>query len=171
MKKILAVLLSVLMLTGIFAVVGAAAYTADPAKNAIVGVHEEYPQTRTVTFTAVGDGLDNVLPEAGDTRYVPVSWEVDKETRGEFADGVYDVRYTQRKFGNYTLTVVFNQETFDADAGEWVDTGETDIKAVDYVIGATELELKEDVFPSKLVYFIFGVLAELVNKIIGLIKT
>ena len=170
MKKVLAVLLSVLMLTGLFAVVGAAAYTADPAKNEITGVHEEYPETRTVFFTATGDGMGNVLPAVGDTRYVPATWEVDATTKGEFAEGVYDVNYTQRKFGNYTLTVTFNEEIYNED-GEWVATGNTDIKAVDYVIGATDLELKEDVFPSKLVYFIFGVLYELINKIAGLIKS
>ncbi len=171
MKKVLAVLLSVLMLTGLFAVVGAAAYTADPAKNQIVGVHEEYPETRTVTFSAIGDGMDNQIPDAGDTRYVPTSWEVNADTKGEFENGIYDARYTQRKYGNYTLAVTFVEETFDGDTAEWVATGKTDVKAVDYVIGATELELKEDVFPSKLVYFIFGVLYELINKIAGLIKS
>lgn len=170
MKKTLSVILAVIMALSVFAVT---AFAEDlPVNNVIEGVYEEYPATRTVTFTAIGEGMENAEPAEGDVRYVPVSWETDEDKIcGEFAEGEYSARYTNRLFGDHTLAVTFEKQVY-VD-GEWVsvnaETPVVDVKEVSYYVGPNAEEEKEIIFPMQILKYIYALLSYLVEKVMGFI--
>ncbi len=132
-------------------------YSAD--NNDAVGLAPSYEHHRTVRFTAYGSGMDdteNYLTK----RFRPVSWYVNDDFNGEFEDG-YDVVFTHTLFGEYTLTINYVEEEFDAATGEWVATDVTDTKTFDYTVGATEKEEQEIVRPNTILNIIFGLFAQL----------
>ena len=132
-------------------------FSAD--NNDAIGLQRNYIHHRTVRFTAYGSGMDdteNVLT----TRFRPVSWYVNDDFNGEFEEG-YDVTFTHTIFGEYTLTINYAEETFDAATGEWVATGETDTKTFDYSVGTTAEEEQEIVRPNTILNIIFGLFAKL----------
>ena len=136
-------------------------YSAD--NNTAIGLSKEYIYHRTVRFTAFGSGMD--ANGEINTRFVPVSWYVTEEFNGEFTgnqyeDG-YDVNFTHTLFGNYTLTINYIEEEYNAETGEWVATGVTDEKTFDYVVGTNEYEEQEIVRPNTILNIIFGLFAQL----------
>lgn len=213
MKKVLAVVLSIVMLVGVFTV---AASAENGENNQITGVYKEYPKTRTITFSTVSEGMDNEEPVDGDVRYVPASWYTDEDRicgdftvrvpetdeygdpvyeMDEYGDYVYDmygepimryinvptdvVTYSARVYGDHVLTVVFEKQQFNAEAGEWqtVLEGEgdeavavTDEKSVEYYIAPNETEERELVLPKNIVTWIYTLLMLAVEKIMSFIK-
>lgn len=140
--------------------------------NKIEGVYEEYPATRTVTFTAIGEGMDNEEPAEGDVRYCPVFWETDEDKIcGEFAKGEYSARYTNRLFGDHTLAVTFEKQVYVE--GEWVSVNAeapvVDVKEVSYYVGPNAEEEKEIIFPMQILKYIYALLSYLVEKIVSLV--
>ncbi|MDD7219855.1 MAG: LPXTG cell wall anchor domain-containing protein [Clostridia bacterium] len=98
---------------------------ADPQNNKITGINSEgYTTQSKITFTAVGAGMENESPGAGDVRYVPYKWKVINTNTWDEAP--YTATFGITKAGTYTLTVVFNRQEFDGK--KWNETGEQDTK-------------------------------------------
>lgn len=144
-------------------------YSSD--NNAAAGLASSYEHHRTIRFTAFGSGMDAKSNTEVGKRFRPVSWYVDDEFNGEFTDNKYekgyDVTFTHTIFGKYTLIINYVEEEYDATAGEWVATGETDTKTFEYTVGTTAEEEKEIVMPNTILNIIFGLFAELL-KLLGL---
>lgn len=143
-------------------------FSAD--NNTVIGLLKEYVFHRTVNFTAYGSGYDDqdgVLLK----RYVPATWYVNEEFNGEFVDGDFDVAFTHTVFGDYTLSVTYNEEVvvYDeaTDEYEWVATGVTDEKIFEYSVGANEREEQEIVRPNTILSIIFG-LFQMLLELLGL---
>lgn len=104
----------------------------DASQNKITGIssNEGYTTESRITFTAVGAGMDNENPRAGDVRYVPLNWKV--INTNSWSSGPYTVTFGMAQAGNYTLTVTFNRQKFDG--SNWVNTGEQDTKQVNFTI-------------------------------------
>ena len=111
-------------------------YQANPANNYISGLESgsQYTTDTKLSFAAVGDGMNNTDPMAGDTRYRPFSWIVLENK--EFSSPPYEVTFRMQKAGEYSLSVNFQEESYDG-AG-WVATGTPqDTKSVVFsVVGA-----------------------------------
>lgn len=110
-------------------------YTAkvpEASQNKITGISSDggYTTESRITFTAVGAGMDNEKPRAGDVRYVPLNWKV--INTNSWSSGPYTVTFGMAQAGNYTLTVTFNRQKFDG--SNWVNTGEQDTKQVNFTI-------------------------------------
>lgn len=132
-------------------------YSAD--NNAAIGLSKEYIHHRTVRFTAFGSGMDDELGVVG-KRFVPVSWYVTEEFNGVFEDE-FDVVFTHTLYGNYTLTINYIEQEYNEETEEWVETGVTDEKTFDYVVGTNEYEEQEIVRPNTILNIIFGLFAQL----------
>ena len=150
-------------------------YFVAASSSTVEGVHEEYPANRTVTFTAKGEGMDNAEPAEGDVRYCPVYWETNEDRIcGEFTEGEYTARYTNRVFGDRSLAVTFEKQVYKD--GEWVAVCDAegnpgvDVKEVNYYVAPTAEEEKEIIFPSQIVRYIYVLLNYLIEKIVSLIK-
>lgn len=140
-------------------------YSAD--NNTALGLSDQYIHHRTVRFTAFGSGTDNKELVTGSKRYLPVSWYVNDEYKGNFDDGDYDVVFTHTVYGSYTLTISYVEEEYNKDTEEWTATGETDEKSFDYTVGATAEEEQEIIMPNTILSVIFGLFAELL-KLLGI---
>ncbi len=138
-------------------------YSAD--NNDAVGLADSYVHHRTVRFTAYGSGMDDAEGVVG-KRFVPITWFVNDEFNGEFENG-YEVVFTHTLFGNYTLTINYVEEEFNAETGEWVTTGVTDEKTFEYTVGTTAEEEQEIIRPNTILSIIFGLFQELL-KLLGL---
>lgn len=134
------------------------------------GIVKSYVHHRTVRFTAFGSGMDDTENYLT-TRFRPISWYVDDTFNGEFTDNQfengYDVTFTHTVFGDYTLTINYAEETFDAATGEWVPTGEIDTKAFDYTVGATEAEKEEQ--DKVTVNSIFDIFMNIIRELLKLL--
>ncbi len=138
-------------------------YSAD--NNDAVGIASSYIHHRTVRFTAYGSGMDDAEGVVG-KRFVPVAWYVNDEFNGEFENG-YEVVFTHTLFGDYTLTINYVEEEYNAETGEWVTTGVTDEKTFEYTVGTTAEEEQEIIRPNTILSLIFGLFQELL-KLLGL---
>ena len=81
----------------------------------------QYTKGEDITFTAVGIGMDNVNPQAGDMRYVPVKWSINPS--GEWTSAPYTATFAVANAGDYELKVVYNREVYKD--GKWVADGVT----------------------------------------------
>ena len=114
---------------------GRTARTADAANNKITGITTDgYTTQSKITFTAVGDGMDNESPAKNDTRYLPSSWTVINTNSWNAAP--YTATFGITKAGTYTLKVVFEHQQFDG--SNWVNTGNQDTKQVSFNIAQGE---------------------------------
>jgi len=138
-------------------------YSAD--NNTALGLSKSYEHHRTVRFTAFGSGMDDEDGVVG-KRFVPVSWYVNDDFNGTFEDS-YDVVFTHTVFGEYTLTINYVEEEYNADTEEWTPTGVTDEKTFEYSVGTTAEEEQEIIRPNTILTLIFGLFAELL-KLLGL---
>lgn len=88
------------------------------------------------TVTAAGNGK----AVTGMTRYVPVSWSTNPSGTFTLVDGKYtaEIDTKDMSVGKHTLTVTFEQEKFDGT--NWVKTGKTDVKTVDYELTAAKTD-------------------------------
>lgn len=108
-------------------------------KNQIFGIisGDIHVKGDTVTFNAIGGGMDNTNPEEGDMRWLPKSWSVNPS--GVFdPDGPFTVSFdtTNMKAGQHILTVKFEQQIYKDD--EWVGTWEEDAKQMPFVLKEKE---------------------------------
>lgn len=115
----------------IAAAVEVGAYTprlASASDNKITGitVEDKYTPQAKISFTAVGAGMDNDSPRKGDTRYIPLNWTVINTNTWQSAP--YTATFGMAQSGEYTLTVVFNQQQYDGTS--WANTGSQDTKKV-----------------------------------------
>ncbi len=101
---------------------------ASASDNKITGitVDDKYTTQAKISFTAVGAGMDNQNPRKGDTRYVPLNWTV--INTNTWQDAPYTATFGMAQSGQYTLTVVYNQQQYDGSL--WVNTGSQDTKKV-----------------------------------------
>lgn len=101
---------------------------ASASDNKISGitVDDKYTTQAKISFTAVGAGMDNENPRKGDTRYVPLNWTVINTNTWQGAP--YTATFGMAQSGQYTLTVVFNQQEYDGSS--WANTGSQDTKKV-----------------------------------------
>ena len=81
----------------------------------------QYTKGEDITFTAVGIGMDNVNPQAGDMRYVPAKWSINPS--GEWTSAPYTATFAVANAGDYELKVVYNREVYKD--GKWVADGVT----------------------------------------------
>ena len=78
----------------------------DPASNTISGLQNdmEYLKSSTLTFNAVGAGMDNTNPNPGDYRYRPTGYQIGSVT-GSWTQAPYQTSMAINAVGDYTLTV------------------------------------------------------------------
>ena len=81
----------------------------------------QYTKGEDITFTAIGIGMDNVNPQAGDMRYVPAKWSINPS--GEWTFAPYTATFAVANAGDYELKVVYNREVYKD--GKWVADGVT----------------------------------------------
>ena len=81
----------------------------------------QYTKGEDITFTAIGIGMDNVNPQAGDMRYVPAKWSINPS--GEWTSAPYTATFAVANAGDYELKVVYNREVYKD--GKWVADGVT----------------------------------------------
>ena len=115
---------------------GRPAKTADPAANQITGIAADgkYTTETKISFTAVGAGMDNAAPRTGDTRYIPLKWNVLEDRTWDKAP--YAATFRMGQGGNYALKVTFNEQKYDG--SNWVNTGTQDTKQVNFTVSAAQ---------------------------------
>lgn len=116
---------------------GRAAKIADPAANQITGIAADgkYTTETKISFTAVGAGMDNAAPRTGDTRYLPLKWNVLEDRTWDKAP--YAATFRMGQSGNYALKVTFNEQKYDGNS--WVNTGTQDTKQVNFSVSAAQI--------------------------------
>lgn len=135
------------------------------ANNTVEGLLDEYLYHKTIRATAYGSGTDNVAEDGsineGTKRYLPVSWYVNDEFNGEFADDDFTINFVHTSFGKYNLKVNYVEQEYIN--GEWVATGNTDEKSFDYYVGPSAQEEQEVILPNTILSIIFGLFSTIVD--------
>lgn len=100
--------------------------------NQITGItpNGQYTTKSTISFTAVGAGMDNKSPRKGDIRYLPLNWTV--INTNTWTGAPYAASFGMGRSGDYSLTVAFNRQKYDG--SNWVNTGEQDTKKVSFSV-------------------------------------
>ncbi len=108
------------------------ALVANPDYNQISGITSGsiFTLGSKITFTAVGAGMQNQSPNKGDVRYVPTKWNVVEDR--SWTSAPYSATFRIGQEGSYKLKVTFSKQKFDGNS--WVNTGDTDVKSVDFVV-------------------------------------
>ena len=106
----------------------------DANGNKITGLTEgtTYKTGSRLAFAAVGAGMSNTSPKAGDVRYLPVSWKISEEHA--WTNPPYEGVFTIPQAGSYTLQVTFKKQTYTN--GTWTDSGSTSISRVNFKMAA-----------------------------------
>ena len=101
----------------------------DPANNTISGLQTdmEYLKSSTLTFNAVGAGMDNTNPNPGDYRYRPTGYQIGSVT-GSWTQAPYQTSMAINAVGDYTLTVTYAKDVYDGNT--WKADGTTDQKSI-----------------------------------------
>lgn len=91
--------------------------------SVITGVAEgaSYVSGTKLTATAVGNGMDNVNPSEGDSRWIPRSWDWGREAYKDWKEPGYSTTFTLVEVGNYRMTVEFEREEYSSNS--WKATG------------------------------------------------
>ena len=115
--------------------------------SVITGIAEgaSYVSGTKLTATAVGNGMDNVNPSDGDSRWIPRSWDWGREVYKDWKEPGYSTTFTLVEVGKYRMTVEFEREEYSKDV--WKSTGVlkktsvqfkvTEAETVNYTITAT----------------------------------
>lgn len=100
-----------------------------PDNNTITGLQNdmEYLKSSTLTFNAVGAGMDNQNPNPGDYRYRPTGYQIGSVT-GSWSKAPYTTSMAINQVGDYTLTVTFARDVYDGSS--WNADGTTDSKSI-----------------------------------------
>lgn len=88
---------------------------------------KEYLKGSTLTFTAVGAGMDNADPNPGDYRYRPTGYQINSVT-GSWSASPYTTSMAINAAGDYTLTVTYAKDVFDG--GSWKADGTSVQKSI-----------------------------------------
>lgn len=99
-----------------------------------------YEEGTTLTFTAVGVGMENASPSAGDTRWAPKSWSWDGKSYKNWDKEPYTNTYKYTTPGNYKLRVAYQLEEWTADG--WKAMGETNTITTEFKITAKKVIYK-----------------------------
>ena len=91
--------------------------------SVITGIAEgaSYVSGTKLTATAVGNGMDNVNPSDGDSRWIPRSWDWGREAYKDWKEPGYSTTFTLVEVGKYRITVEFEREEYSKDV--WKSTG------------------------------------------------
>lgn len=73
------------------------------------------------TITFVGVGMSNSAPKAGDVRYVPTSWKLDKEIKWDAAPYTATIKLSEA--GNKEIVTVYSRQIYTG--AEWKADGKT----------------------------------------------
>ena len=86
--------------------------------SVITGVAEgaSYVSGTKLTATAVGNGMDNVNPSEGDSRWIPRSWDWGREAYKDWKEPGYSTTFTLVEVGNYRMTVEFEREEYSSNS-------------------------------------------------------
>ena len=115
--------------------------------SVITGIAEgaSYVSGTKLTATAIGNGMDNVNPSDGDSRWIPRSWDWGREAYKDWKEPGYSTTFTLVEVGKYRMTVEFEREEYSKDV--WKSTGVlkktsvqfkvTEAETVNYTITAT----------------------------------
>ena len=113
-----------------------------PDYNRIDGIEQggEYLRGNTISFTAVGNGMENGNPNPGDYRYRPISYQIGQVTGNwDNSSSGYTISFRITTVGRYTLTVTYAKDVFDG--SNWVADGTTDTKSVTFnVVNALSVQ-------------------------------
>lgn len=82
--------------------------------STITGIAENgaYTSGTRLTATTVGNGMDNVNPSLGDTRWVPLRWNWGQTSFSDWKEPGYSIPFTLVQVGNYRLNVDFGLEEY-----------------------------------------------------------
>ncbi len=108
----------------------------NPNDNAITGLEngKEYLRGATLSFTAIGAGMDKSGRNPGDYRYRPVGYQIGSVT-GSWSSAPYTTSMAINAVGDYTLTVTFAKDVFDGSS--WSADGTTVSKSVTFHVVTT----------------------------------
>lgn len=93
-----------------------------------------YEAGNVLTFLAEGMGMVNDNPQAGDIRYIPVSWKLtgmDKEN--EWENAPYTAELELKEAGEYALMITFAREIYETEKG-WTADGLTITKTQEFQV-------------------------------------
>lgn len=110
---------------------------ASAEDNKVTGIEYNgvYTTQSKISFTAVGAGMDNAAPRTGDTRYLPVTWNV-INTYNLKPDS-YSASFGMAKSGDYTLKVNFQLQTYDGK--NWKSEEKYDTRKVPFTISKAKV--------------------------------
>lgn len=113
-----------------------AAPTANAANNALALNVTTITAGGTVNISAVGDRQNVAGTILGEERYIPVTWtstETGKSGVFTVSGQVYSSSYIPTLAGNYTLTAIFQKQSWDGTA--WINSS-TDTKTISLTVNA-----------------------------------
>lgn len=86
--------------------------------NGIASSGESFTAGNQISFTAVGAGMENTNPVAGDTRWIPTSWQANPS--GTWTSPPYTASFSIAMPGTYVLQITFMQQQYDGTT--WVSS-------------------------------------------------
>ena len=98
-----------------------------------VAMDGSYVSGTKLTAAAVGNGMDNVNPVEGDSRWIPRTWNWGKKAFNSWKDN-YTIPFTLVEVGNYRLSVDFERE--DYTGGAWKASGEVRTYTIPFKVTA-----------------------------------
>lgn len=105
-------------------------FLAKPSRNIIYGLHKVYFTNEEIHFRAQGTGVNIESPIEGDTRYIPLSYTLQKEVLWE--EEPYIATLSIDVPGEYTLQVSFRKELYQKN--HWIDTKERNIQTKNFTV-------------------------------------
>lgn len=90
--------------------------------SSVTGIKEgaSYDVGALLTAAVTGNGMDNLNPTAGDTRWIPKNWNWGDDVSKEWSTSPYTIPFTLTKAGTYKLSVGFQLEEYKD--GRWIPT-------------------------------------------------
>lgn len=112
--------------------------------NQVTGISDgsTFVKGDVINFTAIGGGMDNENPNAGDTRWFPGSWSINQLEIRTGDDFIVSFSTDNLEPGEHTLTVTFLKQEFDGTS--WVKTEETASLDIDFTVEASQLPVTGD---------------------------
>ena len=103
----------------------------DPNSNAITGLEndKQYLKGTTLSFTAVGAGMEKEGRNPGDYRYKPTGYQISGVT-GSWSSSPYTTSMAINAAGDYTLTVSFAKEVYNGSS--WSADGTVVTKSITF---------------------------------------
>lgn len=98
-----------------------------------VAMDGSYVSGTKLTAAAVGNGMDNVNPVEGDSRWIPRTWNWGQKAFNSWKDN-YTIPFTLVEVGNYRLSVDFERE--DYTGGAWKASGEVKTYTIPFKVTA-----------------------------------